>query len=420
MIATARALSSSSSTSVPAAAPTAAAEVALPSLYSYLRQVPDPRDPRGRRHSLFAVLGLICLAWICGVHGYLPAHQWARALPLSEVKALGFRKRTPAASTLLLILKLVSWEAVETQLRAWLTAVQEALAAAGYPPHPSTRSPSGALPAVDPQAAAIDGKALRGSWKRGAEEAGLLAVVTHQLALTLAQVPLASKEGELTGVRPLLQQLVLEGLVITVDAQFTQPDLAQTICERGGDYVMRVKANQPGLLADLQDLLSPAGYDRERRRSHSTSDKRHGRVEQRQIVVQALTAEQAQELAWPGARQVFVVISCRVRRGKPPGKPTLLYGITSLGPEAADAERLLRLHRGHWTIENRAFWPRDVAFGEDASPAKASNSVAVLACLRGAVLNLIRLSPGGDRVTRTIRQFNANHASALKALGCPC
>lgn len=403
----------------------------LPSLLSYLQQVPDPRDPRGRRHPLAALLGLLCLAWLSGLHGYRSAHDWAAGLPPETRFALGFtRPQPPAASTLFEVLRALDWEALETQLRCWVAAVQDALRdpppapAAALPADRSRSARRKRRPAVDPRGVALDGKALRGSAKRAAELAGLLALVSHQFALTLAQTPLSRKEGELTAARPLLQELVLTGLVVTVDAQFTQSDLAALICDRGGEYVMRVKANQPSLLAELQGILSVAGRDATRRsvRTHETG---HGRIETRQLIVQELTPEQQAALAWPGAAQVFVVVSQRVRKGKPVGKAgkarkaRLIYGITSLTAAEAGPERLLRLYRGHWTVENRAFWERDVALGEDRSPATAKNLVAVLACLRGAVLTLLQAVSDGSGVTRMQRRFNADRAAALQALGCP-
>jgi predicted transposase YbfD/YdcC len=400
--------------------------VTLPALYSYLQKVPDPRHRRGCRHPLPALLALVCLAWLSGIHGYLPAADWAAALPEAERRALGFtRSQSPAASTLFEVLQALSWEALETELRAWLVAVQEALGPEASAPSPaSTPSRPGRkrkAPAGDPAALALDGKALRGSWRRGAEVAGLLAVVTHRLALTVAHAPMPTKEGELTAVRPLLKALILEGLVVTVDAQFTQPDLAETICARGGDYVMRVKGNQPSLLASVQALLTPAHWEPGRRDSTTTHEVGHGRVETRQLVTHILTDAEAADLEWPHARQVFVVISRRHRVGKAPGRETRIYGVTSLGsagPAGADAARLLRLYRGHWTVENRAFWVRDVVLREDASPVRIGNNVAVLASLRGAVLNLLRATQG-PRLAKAIRQLNANRPAALQLLGCP-
>jgi hypothetical protein len=167
---------------------------------------------------------------LSGFQGYLPAAEWGAALEVSDLRALGFRRdKCPVASTLFEILQAVSWEALETQLRLWAAAVVAAL-----PSEPAasrkkvrrggrkiTRSAAQA-PVPDPDGLAIDGKTLRGSWKRGAEIAHMLSVVTHGLGLTLAQAPVDRKSGELTAIRPLLKQLVLEGLVVTLDAQFTQ------------------------------------------------------------------------------------------------------------------------------------------------------------------------------------------------------
>jgi predicted transposase YbfD/YdcC len=112
------------------------------------------------------------------------------------------------------------------------------------------------------------------------------------------------------------------------------------------------------------------------------------------------------------------LVSYRTKKGEQNGKPTLIHGITSLTAAQADPARLLRLPRGHWSVENRAFWERDVVFREDASPATTTNLVAVLACLRGAVLNLIRFHQGKAGVAKTVRRFNANRKQALEALGC--
>jgi hypothetical protein len=81
---------------------------------------------------------------------------------------------------------------------------------------------------------AIDGKTLRGTAKQGAPGAHLLSAVTHRLGITLGQWPVSEKSNEITAVRNLLQALILEGRVITVDALLTQRTVAQTIRKKGG------------------------------------------------------------------------------------------------------------------------------------------------------------------------------------------
>jgi predicted transposase YbfD/YdcC len=384
------------------------------------------------RHPLSAVLGLVCLAMLSGFQGYLPAAEWGAALEVADRRALGFRRdQCPVASTLFEVLKAISWEALETQIRLWAAAVVAALPSEPAAPRKQvrrggrkvTRSAAQA-PVPDPDGLAIDGKTLRGSWKRGAEIAHMLSVVTHGLGLTLAQAPVDRKSGELTAIRPLLKQLALEGLVVTMDAQFTQADVAQTILDQGGDYVMRVKENQPKLLARLTELLSANHWEPGQRQSVSTFADGHGRREERQLVTRPLPPG---AVDWPGVAQIFVVISRRTAHiaGEPltlgpadqPGEAVLIYGITSLDAALAPPDRLLRLFRGHWTVENCCFWVRDVVLREDASSLKQANLVAVMASLRGAILTLLRARQA-KRPAQQIRKLNASRQQALAALGC--
>ena len=70
-------------------------------------------------------------------------------------------------------------------------------------------------------------------------------------------------------------------------------------------------------------------------------------------------------LDWPGLGQVCCVERTRRDKGKESGERA--YAITSLLPERADAARLLEIWRGHWGIENKLHWVRDVVFREDRS-----------------------------------------------------
>lgn len=74
----------------------------------------------------------------------------------------------------------------------------------------------------------------------------------------------------------------------------------------------------------------------------------------------------------------------------------VVYGVTSLAPERADATRLLELNRGHWGIENRLFWVRDVTLGEDGCRVRSGNAPEVLATIRSALLHWLQgLDPRG-------------------------
>lgn len=68
----------------------------------------------------------------------------------------------------------------------------------------------------------------------------------------------------------------------------------------------------------------------------------------------------------------------------------VVHGITSLSPEQANAARLLELSRGHWGIENRLFWVRDMTFGEDACRVRTGSAPRNLAAIRNAGISVLR------------------------------
>ena len=114
-----------------------------------------------------------------------------------------------------------------------------------------------------------------------------------------------------------------------------------------------------------------------------TFDKAHGRIETRTIQV---SAEVVPHLDWPGAAQV-----ARIERTRQIGAKVsteVAYIVTSLSAAEAEPERLLELSRGHWAIENKLHWVRDVTMNEDRCRVRAG--ARALAAIRNLVLSLIR------------------------------
>jgi len=118
-------------------------------------------------------------------------------------------------------------------------------------------------------------------------------------------------------------------------------------------------------------------------------------------------------LDWPGAAQVCRV-RAEVRKG---GEVTseVSYAITSAPPELADASALLRWHRGHWGIENRAHYVRDVTMGEDANRTWSGSGPQVLAALRNAAISHLR-SAGSGNIAASLRRNAARVGNLLKSL----
>ncbi len=184
------------------------------------------------------------------------------------------------------------------------------------------------------------------------------------------------KEGELTVAPELLAQLNLKGCVVTGDALYTQKHLSHQVVEQGGDYFWVVKDNQPTLREDIALLFAEPPWREEF--ATATTQGRHGdRQEIRKLQASAALNEY---LDWPHVQQVCCVERRVIRQGVT--REETAYAITSLSWEKADAQRSLNLWRGHWGIENRLHYVRDVTMKEDASQVKSGSAPEVMAGLR--------------------------------------
>jgi predicted transposase YbfD/YdcC len=359
--------------------------------------MPDFRKPRGKRHPLAAIFALACCAMLCGSRSYSAIAEWGRNYGTRIAQALGFTHATPCAATLHTIFRHVDRDAFEAHLSTWANSVVESL------PGP---------PAMPGTAIALDGKTLRGSKKQGAPGTHLLSALAHRVGVTLAQHAVDDKTNEITAVETLLQQLVLEGRIVTMDALLTQRHVAQTIVDKGGDYVMIVKENQPQLRADIELVftLPPLG---DRQDTARTVDLGHGRIEQRNITTSEALVGYSD---WPGLAQVFELGRHVIIQKTEEERVEVVYGLTSLRPERATPEHLLALVRGQWQIENQGHWVRDVTFDEDRSQVRCGNIPQVLAALRNTAIGLLRWT-GHTNIAAACRRLAAQPVEALALIG---
>jgi predicted transposase YbfD/YdcC len=158
--------------------------------------------------------------------------------------------------------------------------------------------------------------------------------------------------------------MILEGKVITVDALLTQRKIAEGILAGRGDYLMVVKENQAELLNWIRSLFDEVIWLRELPDEVETIDIGHGRVEARRL--RASSALSGGDL-WPGMEQVFEIRRVVIKKKSGSESREVVYGVTSLSRERANAEELLKIARGHWAIENKSHWVRDVTYDEDRS-----------------------------------------------------
>lgn len=158
----------------------------------------------------------------------------------------------------------------------------------------------------------------------------------------------------------------------------------------------------------------------------SERDRGHGRREWRILWLLADPALNASAgsagavgTAWPHLQQVFRLERHRTRRqgGIPTTSVEVTFGITSLPPVRADAPALLHLQRGHWGIENRLHWRRDVTFDEDRCQVRSGAAPQVMAACRNLAIGLLHRA-GAENIAAAMRTNAARPRDAV-ALICP-
>jgi predicted transposase YbfD/YdcC len=331
-------------------------------LLDLLAQVPDPRKQRGRRHPLAGLLAVGIAAVIAGSKSFAAIGQWAADAGPDVLVALGAARGPAEESTYRRAFTQVSAGTLDLALSAW--AWTRAARAEGR------------------LVIAIDGKTVRGARNKEGKAPHLVAALAHGLGTVLGQVAVDAKSNEIPAVRDLLKAFAdLAGAVLTLDALHTQHDTAQAILARQADYMMTVKANMPALYRQLRKLPWKDV------RSVSSVTKDHGRRACRTI--KAVLAPEWIE--FEGAAQVAQLRRTVTKKGKKTVE--VVYLITS---SDADPATLASWVKGHWEIENRLHWVRDVTYLEDKSLVRTGNAPRVMASLRSLAISLLRLDGHGN------------------------
>lgn len=148
---------------------------------------------------------------------------------------------------------------------------------------------------------------------------------------------------------------------------------------------------------------------------YETREKQHGRLEIRRI----WTSTQLNHyIDFPYCARVACVerVTQLIKSGKR-RQTEVVYLITSLSPEKASPQRLLALNRGHWEIENRLHWVRDVAFAEDLSQVRTGTGPRMMATLRNLAISLIRLRRKASGIAQALRDMAARPHLTLAMVG---
>jgi predicted transposase YbfD/YdcC len=354
-------------------------------LLELIARVPDPRRPRGIRHALPGVLAVALAAVVAGARSFTAIAEWAADAAPQARSQLGVAGKVASESTIRRCLQRLAPDDLDELIGAWMWLQTSTIGGR--------------------RVIAFDGKTLRGARDAAGNLTHLLAGLCQRTGTVLGQLAVGAKTNEIPLLTKLLNTMDITGAVITADALHCQRGTAEHIVGRGGHYIFTVKDNQRKLRKQLKDLpwnQIPV--------LDSSVEHGHGRTAKRVL--------KATEIAFPHAVQVLQ-LTRTVTDHKTGNKHTeVVYAVTSLSVTDATPAQVADWLRGHWAIENRLHWVRDVTYAEDHSQTRTGGGPQVMATLRNTALSLLRLQ-GQTNIAQALRH-NARdpHRSIKLLLSC--
>jgi predicted transposase YbfD/YdcC len=245
--------------------------------------VSDGRAGKGRDHPVAAVLALAAAAVVAGMKGYTAITGWVADVPPAILTDLYLRSGAapappPSKTTIWRVLTDADTGALDVAVGTWLMSLAGFITPATASPDPGEEDCSRALMQVR-----LDGKAVRGARDAEGNQVRLLAALVGPDAaasVVAAQAEVGVKTNEVPMAAVVLDQIDLNGKIVTADALHTVKATANHIHAHGGEFVLPVKENRRALF----DALDALPW-RQAPIAHTATDKGHGRITTRTIQV---------------------------------------------------------------------------------------------------------------------------------------
>lgn len=336
-------------------------------LLEVLEGIEDTRRDQSVQYPLHEVLFMLLVAVICGATSYVKVELFARSREDWFRKYIKMENGIPDACTFRYIIMQIDAKQLHTVFVEWMQSVIESI--------------SGVI--------AIDGKQARRTKDAERQPLHVVSAFASDTRLVLGQLACEKKSNEITAIPKLLEVLEITGCIVTIDAMGTQTTIAKKIREKGADYILTVKTNQPDLYEDISLFFDEYMKDQKARNNFNyakTLSKGHGRFETRECFC-------CEDIEWLYDRKKWVglngigVIRSRIEQGETESE-TLNYFIYSCAGKSA--RELLDAKRSHWSIENGLHWVLDMQFREDESRARKDNSAENLNILRHMAYNILK------------------------------
>ena len=246
---------------------------------------------------------------------------------------------------------------------------------------------------------AVDGKTICGSGNGKHKAYHVVSAWVAENRMTLGQLATEEKSNEITAVPELLDMLDVQGSTVTIDAIGCQKSIASKVVEKGADYVLAVKMNQPTLHEDIKLY-----FEKEKAAwGTKTLEKDHGRIEMREYFIETDISWLSGRNDWADLCAIGMVRSSVTSTKTGEFTQETRYFITSL----TDINEFADSVRKHWSIESQLHWQLDVSFREDASRARKDNSPLNMNILRKQALTLLNAADLGKRVSLKRKMYKA-------------
>ncbi len=372
--------------------------MSIENLAHYFSTIEDPRCSGKVEHRLIDILVIAVCAVIACAESWDDIALYGRSKLAWLRTFLELPNGIPSHDTFRRVFMLIDPDTFETGFATWVGALT-----AGF----------------EREVVAIDGKTIRRSFDHGREQSPLHVVSAwaSEQGLVLGQRCVDGKSNEITAVPELLDQLVLENSIVTLDAMGCQTAIAEKILARGGDYLLTLKGNHPLAHAAVVEHFDQHCFRRgaPHRADCDAFDETHGRLVRRRVFASTQAAALDALSSWPGLRSVLAVESIRSVNSAPSKvESEIRYFLTSCPDNPAVLGQAVR---SHWSVENALHWVLDVTFREDDSRVRDRTATRNLALLRKIALNIVGRDNIAKASVRARRKKAAwNNAYMLKLL----
>jgi predicted transposase YbfD/YdcC len=334
--------------------------------YKHFQLIVDPRVNRGANYPLMELIFLTLCAVICDADTWADVERYGKAKQDWLRKFFPFASGIPSHDTLGRVFS-------KLDSVAFFSALQSLAADLGT--------------AIKNQTVAIDGKTVCGSYDTQANRSPLHMVTAFAcgLRLCIGAKSVDDKSNEIPAVRSLIEQLNLQGAVVTADAMHCQKETAQAIIDKNADFILQVKGNQPTLENALNDAIHEALKNNSKsKRVHRKKEENRDREEYRETVVIPCPDESIFK-QWPGVRTIGMTYRSRTIDGKVQEAASTF--ITSL---PCKVRSIAKRVREHWKIENSQHYILDVIFSEDSSRIRKGTAPEIASGFRRLALNILQ------------------------------